>query len=118
MHRDQLNALVMMTDNNADWGIERVYAPFGADMQYSNGSAIDPKPEDIGWIGERKDAAAALQYLNARYYDPELAMFIQNVTNEPETIGEELVTVEEEIQNGRRSESSAVEGWTNDQFDE
>jgi RHS repeat-associated protein len=33
--------------------------------------------DDIGFIGERKDAVAGLQYLNARYYDPELAMFIQ-----------------------------------------
>ncbi len=32
MHRDQLNSLVMMTDENADWGIERVYAPFGVDI--------------------------------------------------------------------------------------
>ena len=30
-----------------------------------------------GWIGERYDAEAGLQYLNARYYDPDLAMFIQ-----------------------------------------
>ena len=29
MHRDQLNALVMRADNSADWGIERVYVPFG-----------------------------------------------------------------------------------------
>lgn len=78
MHRDQLSSLVMMTDENANWAIERVYAPFGADTQYTDiPPGIDPRPEDIGWIGERKDAAAALQYLNARYYDPELAMFIQ-----------------------------------------
>jgi RHS repeat-associated protein len=30
-----------------------------------------------GWIGERYDEGAGLQYLNARYYDPELGMFIQ-----------------------------------------
>jgi RHS repeat-associated protein len=29
------------------------------------------------WTRERYDAEAGLQYLNARYYDPELAMFIQ-----------------------------------------
>ncbi|MFZ7091490.1 RHS repeat-associated core domain-containing protein, partial [Primorskyibacter sp. 2E233] len=33
--------------------------------------------EDKGWIGERYDAGVGLQYLNARYYDPELAVFIQ-----------------------------------------
>ena len=36
-----------------------------------------PPPETKGYIGERSDADAGLQFLNARYYDPELAMFIQ-----------------------------------------
>lgn len=35
------------------------------------------RAEAKGWIGERYDADAGLQYLNARYYDPELGMFIQ-----------------------------------------
>jgi RHS repeat-associated protein len=34
-------------------------------------------PESKGWIGERYDADAGLQYLNARYYDPVLGMFLQ-----------------------------------------
>jgi RHS repeat-associated protein len=34
-------------------------------------------PESKGWIGERYDADAGLQYLNARYYDPSLGMFLQ-----------------------------------------
>lgn len=40
---------------------------------------LDPgaDEEDFGFIGERYDEVASLQYLNARYYDPELAMFIQ-----------------------------------------
>jgi len=33
--------------------------------------------ETIGFIGERFDADAGLQYLNARYYDPRLGLFIQ-----------------------------------------
>ena len=33
--------------------------------------------ETKGFIGERFDADAGLQYLNARYYDPRLGMFIQ-----------------------------------------
>jgi RHS repeat-associated protein len=36
-----------------------------------------PAGETKGWIGKRYDAGAGLQYLNARYYDPELGMFIQ-----------------------------------------
>ena len=42
------------------------------------------KPHDLtataetkGFIGERYDEDAGLQYLNARYYDPQLGMFIQ-----------------------------------------
>ena len=77
MHRDQLSSTVMITDANADWGIERAYAPFGADTEWENASAVDPLPEDIGFIGERKDAVSGLHYLNARYYDPGLRMFIQ-----------------------------------------
>jgi len=77
MHRDQLSSTVMITDANADWGIERVYAPFGVDKEWNNASAVDPLPEDIGFIGERKDAVSGLHYLNARYYDPGLRMFIQ-----------------------------------------
>jgi len=39
--------------------------------------ATGPSPPAHGYIGERYDDAAGLQYLNARYYDPRLAMFIQ-----------------------------------------
>ncbi|WP_136439499.1 RHS repeat-associated core domain-containing protein [Pacificoceanicola onchidii] len=38
---------------------------------------LAPLVETKGWIGERYDAGAGLQFLNARYYDPELAVFIQ-----------------------------------------
>jgi RHS repeat-associated protein len=34
-------------------------------------------PETKGWIGELYDADAGLQYLNARYYDPALGLFLQ-----------------------------------------
>jgi len=77
MHRDQLSSTVLITDANADWGVERVYAPFGVDKEWNNAAAVDPLPEDIGFIGERKDAVSGLHYLNARYYDPGLRMFIQ-----------------------------------------
>lgn len=53
----------------------KFYKPFGEedDFQYSGASA----PETKGFIGERLDGEAGLQYLNARYYDPKLGMFIQ-----------------------------------------
>jgi RHS repeat-associated protein len=56
--------------------VERaVYKPFGEQTEWL--SASQPAPESKGWIGERFDADAGLQYLNARYYDPVLGIFIQ-----------------------------------------
>ena len=52
-----------------------IYKPFGEQSEWL--SAAQPAPESKGWIGERYDADAGLQYLNARYYDPQLGMFIQ-----------------------------------------
>jgi len=40
-------------------------------------SATLTLPETKGWIGERYDEDAGLQYLNARYYDPKLGLFLQ-----------------------------------------
>jgi RHS repeat-associated protein len=52
-----------------------VYKPFGEQSEWLlPGNAA---PETKGWIGERFDADAGLQYLNARYYDPALGMFLQ-----------------------------------------
>lgn len=52
-----------------------VYKPFGEQSEWVlPGNAA---PETKGWIGERYDADAGLQYLNARYYDPELSLFLQ-----------------------------------------
>jgi len=45
--------------------------------QTPNIGTCEKTTETKGFIGERYDAGAGLQYLNARYYDPELALFIQ-----------------------------------------
>jgi len=57
------------------FGQEVTYRPFGEAVEF----VTDPAalPETKGFIGERFDADAGLQYLNARYYDPKLGMFIQ-----------------------------------------
>jgi RHS repeat-associated protein len=72
LHRDQLDSVVLIAGDLAAEVLERIYEPFGSDTEYGI-----PGREDKGFIGERKDAVAGLQYLNARYYDPELGMFIQ-----------------------------------------
>ena len=52
-----------------------IYRPFGEHSEWLlPGNA---SPETKGWIGERYDADAGLQYLNARYYDPALGLFLQ-----------------------------------------
>lgn len=40
-------------------------------------AAVQTLSESKGWIGERFDEDAGLQYLNARYYDPKLGLFLQ-----------------------------------------
>ncbi len=43
--------------------------------------------ENKGWIGERDDVETGLPYLNARYYDPELARFISPDWFDPQQPG-------------------------------
>jgi RHS repeat-associated protein len=52
-----------------------VYKPFGEQTEFVTPGVT--APESKGWIGERYDADAGLQYLNARYYDPVLGLFLQ-----------------------------------------
>ena len=52
-----------------------LYKPFGEQSEWVLPG--NTAPETKGWIGERHDADAGLQYLNARYYDPELSLFLQ-----------------------------------------
>ena len=78
LHRDQLESVRTISDgssdvNDYDW----VYAPFGETIDYTvNGSPGDPA-ETKRFLGERFDAGAGLQFLNARYMDPAVGMFIQ-----------------------------------------
>ena len=52
-----------------------LYKPFGEQSEWVLPG--NTAPETKGWIGERFDADAGLQYLNARYYGPELSLFLQ-----------------------------------------
>jgi len=55
---------------------KRLYMPF-VRTHFEQVTDLTLTPEDKGFIGERYDAHTGLQYLNARYYDPELGLFIQ-----------------------------------------
>jgi RHS repeat-associated protein len=75
LHRDALGSFRAITDAAGAKVESAFYKPFGEQTEWLSPAA--PAPEAKGWIGERFDASAGLQYLNARYYDPELGMFIQ-----------------------------------------
>ncbi|MEO1453194.1 MAG: RHS repeat-associated core domain-containing protein [Pseudomonadota bacterium] len=75
LHRDQLASVKMVT-NAAGLRAERAhYTAFGDETEVTHDATVET--ETKGYIGERNDAGAGLLYLNARYYDPELGMFIQ-----------------------------------------
>ncbi len=65
-----------MTNPTGDNAERRTYLAFGLSSFVRQ---FDPtlSEEAKGFIGERYDADAGLQFLNARYYDPELGLFIQ-----------------------------------------
>jgi RHS repeat-associated protein len=75
LHRDALGSVRAITSAAGAKIEAAVYKPFGEQSEWvTPGNAA---PETKGWIGERYDADAGLQYLNARYYDPELGLFLQ-----------------------------------------
>ncbi|WP_206540435.1 toxin TcdB middle/N-terminal domain-containing protein [Leisingera sp. ANG-M7] len=78
LHRDQLDSVFVITDENGGRDAQRDFAPFGDETETVQEPEMAgyPEKEDFGFIGEREDEAAGLMYLNARYYDPELASFI------------------------------------------
>jgi RHS repeat-associated protein len=75
LHRDGLSSVRGVTGPDGLMDERSVYRPFGEAVSVD----ADPtaKNESKGWIGERFDADAGLQYLNARYYDPKLGLFLQ-----------------------------------------
>lgn len=75
LHKDQLGSIRAMTDQLGTKSGHTTYKPFGEIT--ADYTAPTVEVETKGYIGERFDAGAGLQYLNARYYDPELAIFIQ-----------------------------------------
>jgi RHS repeat-associated protein len=75
LHRDHLGSVRAITDATGTEIESAIYKPFGE--QTETLSPANLTPESKGWIGERFDTDAGLQYLNARYYDPVLGLFLQ-----------------------------------------
>ncbi len=76
IHRDHMSSVRMLTNNAGAIAAVSRYQPYGkrTDVQ----QAADTPRESKGWIGERDDPETGLTYLNARYYDADLARFIQS----------------------------------------
>ena len=74
LHGDHLGSLRAVTDVAGAATERATYRPYG--VQTETVLSLAPN-ETKGFIGERYDADAGLQYLNARYYDPALALFVQ-----------------------------------------
>ena len=75
MHRDHLASVRAITDVSGALVERTAYTPYGAED--NDPTLTNPTPDEHGFIGERFDASTGLQYLNARYYDPDLGRFIQ-----------------------------------------
>ena len=75
LHRDGLSSVRAITDAAGVKVESALYKPFGERSEWVLPGNV--APETKGWIGERYDADAGLQYLNARTYDPALSLFPQ-----------------------------------------
>ena len=75
LHRDALGSVRAVTGGAGLKAERALYRAFGeeASTRFDLSVAMETK----GFIGERYDADAGLQYLNARYYDPKLGLFLQ-----------------------------------------
>ena len=75
LHRDAQGSIRALTTAAGLEAEKTVYSPFGDETPTVNDMAT--APETKGYIDERFDAGAGLQYLNARYFDPKLGLFLQ-----------------------------------------
>jgi len=75
LHRDHLASVKIVSDKNGVPYRQSTYQPFGKINEIFD-QVFTPEHAK-SYIGERHDPETGLTYLNARYYDPELARFIQ-----------------------------------------
>lgn len=77
-HTDHLGSSSIMTDSDGDLVQHYGYSPYGKEQYKNNTAAFDVSNR---YTGQVFDEDIELYYYGARYYDPELARFIQ-----PDTI--------------------------------
>lgn len=71
LHHDQLGSTRLLTDAAGETTATFTYEPYGA-MAGQTGTATTP----LGFAGQYTDSESGLQYLRARFYDPETAQFL------------------------------------------
>ncbi|MVO18727.1 RHS repeat-associated core domain-containing protein [Parasedimentitalea huanghaiensis] len=76
LHYDQLGSVIGMSNAAGATAQRTAFLAFGT-TSYDRQFDSTMLEENKGFVGERYDADAGLQFLNARYFDPELALFIQ-----------------------------------------
>ncbi|WP_143026900.1 RHS repeat domain-containing protein [Celeribacter baekdonensis] len=74
LHKDQLGSVKLITAADGTLVKRSTYAPYGE--AFDEMLSLTRADETKGNTCERFDADAGLQYLNARYYDPRLGLFI------------------------------------------
>ena len=73
LYRDHLSSVRLMANAAGETVSESRYRAYGERSDVQTATIRESK----GWIGERDDPEVGLTYLNARYYDPVIARFIQ-----------------------------------------
>jgi RHS repeat-associated protein len=71
LHTDRLGSIQAVTDLSGNELQRRTYLPYGDKIADTTAHT-----ESRGWIDQRTDGETRLTYLHARYYDPELGLFV------------------------------------------
>jgi RHS repeat-associated protein len=82
LHHDQLGSIRLLTNSAGNQTGAATYKPYGK-LDASTGTV-----SRLGYAGEYTDPETGLQYLRARYYEPESGQFLSrdplvNLTNDP-----------------------------------
>ena len=80
-HPDNLGSSQFMTDRDGDMVQQYGYRPFGSENYHANTQAFSVSNR---YTGQTLDEETGLYYYGARYYDPELARFIQADSTVPD----------------------------------
>jgi RHS repeat-associated protein len=78
-HKDHLSSIQAVTDVSGAVALRRIHAPYGKRISDTGSSFREAKD----YIGERLDDETGLLYLNARYYDAVLGVFISADPSSP-----------------------------------